>query len=54
MQEVTQAPRRENWFDPDYVREWLQRQEERSLRRAGNSLVCSALSRAQRTSHFAT
>ena len=46
MQEVTQAPRRENWFDPDYVREWVQRQEERSPETRQFTRVLSAIPRA--------
>jgi len=46
VQEVTQAPRRENWFDPDYVRGWLQRQEERSPESRQFSRVLNAIPRA--------
>jgi tRNA (cmo5U34)-methyltransferase len=47
LQQTVQTPRRENWFDPEFVREWIERQEAKSpetrqLPRVRDAIPCSS------------
>jgi tRNA (cmo5U34)-methyltransferase len=45
----TQAPRRENWFDPDFVREWIERQEAKTPEARQLTRVRDAIPQGQET-----